>query len=202
MSDWVLPVHREYQGQHSLLTKVNVWVLLSVCYHEEEINSPSLWVFQTFQTQGIGFEVWSWGALWIKQLGDHRAQVGISNHLSDDTSITWWTLLPWHSVACMLWFVPLREGHPKRTTARDESSCDVKDKGKLQFFPSGWGNLGSNWNSVMVSSEWKGKGLNFAKVREKWNKHCGKYSKPLCCFHKGCIASRSREDWDLTHEKN
>lgn len=84
-------------------------VLLSVCYHEEEINSPSLWVFQTFPTQEIGFEVWSWGALCRKPLGDHRAQVSLSNHLSDDTSITWWTLLGWDSVACVLWFVPLRD---------------------------------------------------------------------------------------------
>lgn len=43
--------------------------------------------------------------------------------------------------------------------------------------------------------------LNFAKVRETWNKHCSKYSKPLCCSHKGWIAFRSQEDWDLTHEK-
>lgn len=29
------------------------------------------------------------------------------------------------------------EGHPERTTAGDESSYDVKNKGKLQFVPSG-----------------------------------------------------------------
>lgn len=146
-------------------------MLLSVYYHEEEINSPSLQVFQTFQTQGIGFEVWYWGALCIKQLGDHRAQVGISNHLSDDTSITWWTLLCWPSVACVLWFVPLRDTLKGQQPEMNHYMM-WRIKGNFRFFPSGWGYLGSNRNSVMVSSEckvnvltsqrWEGHGTNTA----------------------------------------
>lgn len=132
-------------------------LLFTVCYHEREVNSPSLWVFQTFQTQGIGFEVWSWGALCLKRPGDCRTQVGLSNHLSDGTSITWWTLLCWHSVAYVLWFCPF-EGYPVRTTARDALSYDVKGKWKHLFLldkeirgptekPCA--------RSVMVSSEWR-----------------------------------------------
>lgn len=130
-------------------------VLLSVCYHEGEINSRSLRMFQTFQTQI--FEVWSWGALCVKQPGDHRAQVGLSNHSCDGTSVTWLTLLCWHSVACVLRFGPF-EGHPERTTARDALSYDVKGEWELLFLLDEeiWGPTEKPCAlSVMVSSEWR-----------------------------------------------
>lgn len=171
-------------------------MFFSVWYQEEEVNSPSLWAFQTFQTQGIGFEVWSWGALSIKQPGHHRAQVGLSNHLSDGTFITWWTLLCWHSVACVLWFVPLRDTLKGQ---QPEMSHHMmwKIKGNFSLFlldEEIWGPTekpcAPSVNGVLwVESEC----LNFVKVRETWNKHCSKYSKPLCCSHKGWIAFRSQE---------
>lgn len=39
--------------------------------------------------------------------------------------------------------------------------------------------------------------LNFTKVRETQNKHCAKYSEPLCCSHKGWLTFGGWEDWDL-----
>lgn len=53
-------------------------------------------------------------------------------------------------------------------------------------------------NGVLcVKSEY----LNFAKVRETQNKHCARYSKPLCCCCKGSLTFGGQEDWDLTQEE-
>lgn len=151
-------------------------------------------MFQTFQTQGIGFEVCSWGALCIKWLGDHRAQVGLSKHLSDDTSIAWWTLLCWHSVACVLRFGPFEGRILKGQQPEMNRHMMWRIKGNFCLFLRDeeiWGPAEKPCaHSVMVSSWVKSECLNFAKVRETWNKRCSKYSKPLCCSHKVWIAFR------------
>lgn len=73
------------------------------------------------------------------------------------------------------------------------------------FISSGWENLGSNRKALCVLHNgllWvKSECLNFAKVRQTQNKHCAKYSDPLCCSHKGWLTFRGQEDWDLMQEK-
>lgn len=128
-------------------------------------------MFQTFQTQGIGFEVCSWGALCIKWLGDHRAQVGLSNHLSDDTSIAWWTLLCWHSVACVLRFGPF-EGHILKGQQPEMNRHMMwRIKGNFCLFLRDeeiWGPAEKPCaHSVMVSSEWKVNVL----TSQRWERH-------------------------------
>lgn len=151
---------------------------------------------------GIGFEVWSWCALCIKRSGDHRALVGLSNHLSNGTSVTCWTLMlvlcGLRAVIWSLWGAPWKDNSQRHIVIWCEGQIET-------FSPSGWGNVESNrkalctlCNTVLcVKSEY----LNFAKVRETQNKHCAKYSKPLCCCRKGWLTFGGQEDWDLTQEE-
>lgn len=138
----------------------------------------------------------------IKQPGDHKTQVGLSNHSSDITSITWWTLLCWHSVASVLWFGPF-EGHPERTAARDVLSYDVKGEWELLFLLDEkiWGPTEKPCAfSVMVCSEWR---VNVLTLR-RWDRprtNTVPNTAILCCSHKGWLTFRGQEDWDLMQEK-
>lgn len=187
--------YTEYQGQHWFLTEVNVWGVTQCLLSRRGNKLSFLMNVSNLSDTRNWFKVWSWGALCIKQPGDHRAKVGLSNHLSDVISVTWWTLLRWRSVACVLWSVPLRD-----TIKGQEQEMNHhmmwRIKGNFSLFlldEEIWGPAEKPCaRSVMVS--WvKSECLNFAKVRETWNKHCSKYSKPLCCSHKGWIAFRSQE---------
>lgn len=148
-----------------------------------------------FSNTGVGFEAWSWCALCIKRPSDHRALVGLSNHLGDVTSVTWWTLmLALCTVIWSLWGTPWEDNSQRCIVSWCEEQIEA-------FIPSEWGNLKTEKPCALSVLCVKSEYLNFAKVRETQNKHCPRYSKPLCCCCKGSLTFGGQEDWDLTQEE-
>lgn len=116
-------------------------------------------MFQTFQTEGIGFEVWSWGALCIKWHGDPGHKLAL---------VTIWVMTPpsldglsyvGTLVACVLWFGPF-EGHTLKGQQTEMNHHMMwRIKGNFCLFLRDkeiWGPTEKPCaHAVMVSSEWK-----------------------------------------------